>query len=57
MSGRLIKKLADGAMQPGSYQVTWNATDNNESAVAAGIYLLKLQTGNNIETKKISVVR
>ncbi len=57
MSGRLIKKLADGAMQPGSYQVTWNATDNNESAVAAGIYLLKLQTGNNIEIKKISVVR
>lgn len=57
MSGRIIKKLAEGEMQPGSHQVTWNATDNNESAVAAGIYLLKLQTGNNIETKKISVIR
>ena len=57
MSGKLINKLAEETMQPGHHQVTWNATDNNKSAVAAGIYLLKLQTGNNIETKKISVVR
>jgi flagellar hook assembly protein FlgD len=57
MSGGLIKKLTDETMQAGSHQLIWNARDDNESTVPSGMYLLKLQAGNNIETKKLSVLR
>lgn len=53
MNGRLIKTLADQQMQQGLHQLTWNARSEN---VITGTYLLKLQTGNNVQTKKISVV-
>ncbi len=56
MSGRLIKKLANEIMTAGNHQLIWNVTDNNESAVSSGIYLLKLERGNTTETKKISVI-
>ncbi len=52
MNGRLIKTLADAQMQAGNHQLTWNARSEN---VIAGVYLLKLQADNYVETKKISV--
>jgi flagellar hook assembly protein FlgD len=55
MNGRLIKVLADAQMQAGTHQLVWNAKDEKGNAVVAGIYLLKMQTGNYVETKKISV--
>jgi photosystem II stability/assembly factor-like uncharacterized protein len=57
LNGRLIKTLADVQMQQGTHQLTWNAKDEKGSAVVAGIYLLNLQAGDYIETKKLSVVR
>lgn len=57
MNGRLIKTLVNEQMNPGIHQLTWNARDDNESTVASGIYLLKIQSGSNMETKKISVFK
>ncbi|HVX25077.1 MAG TPA: T9SS type A sorting domain-containing protein [Parafilimonas sp.] len=54
MNGKLIRTLADAQMLPGTHQLTWNARSEN---VIAGTYLIKLQAGAFIETKKISVVR
>lgn len=53
LNGRLIKTLADAQMLSGTHQLTWNAKSEN---VIAGTYLLKMQAGDKIETKKISVV-
>ena len=52
-----MKTLVDAQMQPGAHQLTWNARDEKGSAVVTGIYLLKMQAGNYVETKKISVVK
>lgn len=57
MNGRLIKTLANEQMQQGSHQLTWNARDEKGNAVGSGIYVLKLQAGDYIETKKILVVK
>lgn len=57
MNGRLIKTLANEQMQQGAHLLTWNARDEKGNAVNAGIYILKLNTGNYDETKKISVIR
>jgi len=53
----LIKILADAQMQTGTHQLVWNAKDKSGSAVGTGIYLLKMQAGNHVETKKVSVVK
>ncbi len=53
VNGRLIKTLADAQMQQGNHQLTWNTKSENTTA---GVYLLKLQAGDYVETKNISVV-
>jgi hypothetical protein len=40
-------------MSAGTHQLTWNARGEN---VVSGNYLLKLQAGAYVETKKISVL-
>jgi photosystem II stability/assembly factor-like uncharacterized protein len=52
-SGRLIKNIANSSMEAGTHQLTWNASDENGSAVAKGIYYLKFNSGSYTETKKI----
>ena len=56
-TGRLIKTLANNAMQIDPHQIKWNAKDENENPVGSGVYLLKMQAGNYVETKKISVLK
>ncbi len=53
MDGRLIKTLADAQMQPGTHQFTWNAKSEN---VTAGMYVVKMQVDNQMQTQKIYVV-
>jgi flagellar hook assembly protein FlgD len=57
MQGRSIKTLVDAQTEAGTHQLTWNARNDNGSAVVTGIYLLKIQAGNFVETKKIWVVK
>lgn len=57
MTGRLVKALVNGEVLEGTQQINWNATDENGTAVDAGIYFLMLETGNYSETKRLSVVR
>jgi hypothetical protein len=54
MMGRLVKTLANAQMQTGNHQLLWNAGNEN---VIAGVYLLKLQAGNDVKTIKISVAK
>jgi hypothetical protein len=53
IAGRLVKILLDHSpYQPGNISIVWNAGD-----VSAGVYLLKMQSGEIIQTKKFIVVR
>ena len=56
-AGRLIKTIANEQMQAGTHQFTWNAADENGTAVASGMYYLKFNAGSYAETKKISVLK
>jgi flagellar hook assembly protein FlgD len=42
VSGRLVKIIANTQMEAGIHQLTWNATDENGTAVAKGMYYLKI---------------
>jgi hypothetical protein len=57
MNGRLVKTLLNSELQQGTHQLVWNVKDEKGNAVTAGIYFLRMQIGNSVETKKIIVAR
>jgi hypothetical protein len=57
ISGREVRTLCNASLPPGSYNLDWNATDNSGSAIAAGLYFVKLETAGNKATEKLILAR
>jgi len=57
LAGRHLRTLVDGPVAPGPATVTWDGTDARGTTVGAGVVFLRLQTGAEIRTEKIHVVR
>ena len=53
MMGRQVKTLVESSHVSGMRSVTWNATDNNDQPVSAGVYLYKIQTIGITKTRKM----
>lgn len=52
-TGRLIKTIVEAQMQAGIHQLTWNEKGNE---IASGIYLLRFEANNKMETRKLLVM-
>jgi len=52
-SGKLVKTLVNGMMNTGTYNLTWNGTDELNNKVSDGIYFYTLETANHKLTKKL----
>ena len=52
--GRLVEQLVDNFYEPSndSYKIKWNAGN-----VSSGIYFLKLSSGSDIQTRKITLIK
>ena len=53
MMGREVKTLVESSQVSGMRSVTWNATDNNDQPVSAGVYLYRIQTIGITKTRKM----
>ncbi|MFH1845819.1 MAG: FG-GAP-like repeat-containing protein, partial [bacterium] len=56
-SGRLVRRLVDGARSPGRYAVTWDGRDERGVGCASGVYFCRLETREKRETSKMVLVR
>jgi flagellar hook assembly protein FlgD len=56
-SGRMVKTLVNSKLDKGVYNLTWNGTDDDNNAVAEGIYFYTLKTDNYNSTKKLVMMR
>jgi hypothetical protein len=56
-SGRIIRTLVNANYEQGTYNLTWNGRDDNDRAVAEGVYFYTLETDNNNITKKLVLTR
>ena len=56
-SGRIVKTLVNGQFNKGRYNLTWNGRDEQNRAVAEGIYFYTLETPNQKFTKKMVFTR
>ena len=51
-SGRNVETLLSGKLNAGSYEQIWNA-----EKYASGVYFIRLQSGNHLETKKMVLLK
>jgi hypothetical protein len=57
IQGQLVKTLVDGVKQAGVHNVAWDCKNNEGKQVSNGIYLYRLNTKENTETKKITILK
>jgi hypothetical protein len=57
ISGRLVRRLVDRPMPPGSYSADWDGRDSNGNEVVSGMYFYRLQAGKATLTRKAVLLR
>lgn len=55
--GQEIATLCDGEQTAGMHEVSWNGLDHNGRKVSNGVYLYRLNTGNQSLTKKMVKIK
>jgi predicted glutamine amidotransferase len=55
--GRHIATLANGFLEPGEYQRTWRALDEEGHPLSSGVYLLRLKGDASTHTSKLILIR
>ena len=51
--GRLVNNLFNASQKAGTNRIQWNATDNMNQPVPTGMYIYRIQAGNQVETNKM----
>lgn len=57
LRGRLVRSLVHDRLPAGGHRVRWDGNDDRGAAMAAGVYLCRLETGGGVATKAVSLVR
>ena len=57
MMGRLVKTLVNSSQTVGYKSVQWNATNDRNEPVSAGLYLYTIQAGEFRQTKKMVLLK
>jgi len=55
--GREVARLADGEMDAGAHEITWDGVDNRGRKVASGIYYYRLVADTEVLTRKMVLLR
>jgi len=57
INGALVKTLLDEDLSPGRYDRIWNGKDRNGLQVASGTYLLRLESGGTVQSKRMMLLK
>ena len=57
MMGRIVKTLVNSSQTAGYKSIQWNATNNRNEPVSAGLYLYTIQAGEFRQTKKMVLLK
>lgn len=55
--GQHVRTLENGIHAPGVYATTWDGTDDARRPVASGIYLYRLTTEGDVQTRKMLLLK
>ena len=57
MRGRLVRSLVSEQRSAGQYSEMWNGNDRSGRSVASGVYMIRLQAGQDMVTRKVVITR
>ena len=57
MLGRRVAVLFDGAATAGTFEAVWDGRDAAGRQVASGLYLVRIESGNFIQQRKMLLLR
>ncbi|MBN1409124.1 MAG: T9SS type A sorting domain-containing protein [Calditrichaceae bacterium] len=57
VNGQLIRNIYHGSLKKDEYNFKWDGTDNTGRVIQSGIYFLYMQSGFNVQTKKIIMIK
>jgi hypothetical protein len=57
LTGRRVAMLADGQEAAGIHSVGWNARRDDGSAVAAGVFIVRLEVGGSVSSRRLLYIR
>ena len=57
MAGKTVKTIVNSSQTEGFKKVQWNATNNRNEPVSAGLYLYTIQAGEFRQTKKMVLLK
>lgn len=55
--GQVLSTLEDSELRPGTYQATWDGTDQTRRAVASGVYFYRVTAGEEVRTRKMLLLK
>jgi hypothetical protein len=56
-SGRPVRRLVDGLIEPGEHRISWDGLDGGGVPVPAGVYFYRLERGAAADTRKLVIAR
>ncbi len=57
LRGRLVRTLLDGPQAAGAHSAQWDGRDDGGARVASGIYLYRLQAGDELRQRRMTLVK
>ncbi len=57
LAGHRVRTLVDGELAAGEQAMTWDGRDHSGKTVASGVYFYALVTGNQVERRKMTLLR
>lgn len=55
--GQKVKVLVGRVFPAGRHRIEWNGTNDEDAALASGLYLYRIRTADHVETKKMVLLR
>jgi hypothetical protein len=57
VSGRIVRRLVDGALSPGEHARAWDGRNEEGASVASGVYFLRLEVDDEVATRKMTLLK
>lgn len=57
VSGRRVRTLVDGPKPVGTYEVTWDGTNESNQVMASGVYFVRYKAGSEVATRKTVLLK
>ncbi len=57
ITGRLVRTLVNGILNPDAYNIVWNGSNNNGKHTGCGVYFIKMDAAGEKSTLKVTLLK